>query len=401
MRRRERLAAALAAAAVALLAVPAVATGESTAGPTTLDAATLRWGINNESSNRAYAPDTYNFFSAGLAPNPGSGGRTIEQSAWSPSSGAVRIEKWDGTSWRPATWEGLSTDSSGAPLGAPAAGTFSNHSFVFGSGTGTVDVAAGTAHVAWDGDVTVLYYSGMSFFYLSDPVLDIAGGTGTLTATLSGFASSVDDPTQWAKVPPAQVTLADLPSVTLTETGFTATPAYGDVATGSFPASFVAYMDRLGSAAFWKASGAATDPFKVPLPLTVAFDESVAPPTPTPSAAPTKKPTPVENPIVEPPKPTATVTVTARPAPAPAPASVAAPPPAPAPPTAAAVPAAAAAQLPAATQLVAVRSEVAPTGHDEPAVGSARLWWAGGVLLLLAALLLAVPSVPRNRKAAP
>lgn len=398
MRRRERLAAVLAAAAVALLAVPALAAGEPTAGPTTLSAATLRWGINNESSNRAYAPDTYNFFSAGLATNPGSGGQTIEQSAWSPSAGAVRIEKWDGTSWRPATWAGLSTDSSGAPLTMPTAGTFSNHSFVFGGGTGTVDLATGTAHLTWDGDVTVLYYSGMSFFYLSDPVLDIAGGKGTLTATLSGFASSVDDPTQWAEVPPAQVTLADLPSVTLAETGFTATPAYGDVATGSFPASFVAYMDELGTAAFWKASGAATDPFKVPLPLTVAFDEAVAAPTPTPSAAPTKRPTPLENPVVEPPEPTATVTVTARPAPAPA--SVPTPPPAPAPPTVAAVPAAAAAQLPAATQLVAVRSEVAPTGHDERAVGSARLWWAGGALLLIAALLLAVPSVPRNRKAA-
>jgi len=398
VRSRERLAAVLAAAAVALLAVPALAAGESTpAGPTTLSTATLRWGINNESSNRAYAPDTYNFFSAGLVPDPGAGGQTIKESAWSPSSGAVRVEKWDGTAWQPATWAGLSTDSKGAPLGAPAQGTFSNHSFVFSGGTGTVDPAAGTAHVAWDGDLTVLYYSGMSFFYISDPVLDVAAGTGTLTATLSGFASSVDDPTKWAPVPAAQVTLAELPSVTLADTSLTATPAYGDVATGSFPKSFVDYMDKLGTAAFWKASGAATDPFKLPLPITVAYDESVAAPTPTPSAAPTKTPTPVDNPIVKPPKATATVTVTARPAPAP----VTAPPPAPLPPTVAAVPTAPAAQLPAATQLVAVRSEVAPTGPDEPAVGSARLWWAGGVLLLIAALLLAVPSFPRNRKASP
>jgi Htaa protein len=396
VRSRERLAAVLAAVAVALLAAPALAADDTTpTGPVTLSTATLRWGINNESSNRAYAPDTYNFFSAGRVPDPGAGGRTITEPAWSASSGAVRIEKWDGTAWKPATWAGLSTDSSGTPLGAPTAGTFSNHSFVFSGGTGTVDVAAGTAHVAWDGDLTVLYYSGMSLFYVSDPVLDVASGKGTVTATVSGFASSVDDPTRWAPVAPAQVTLADLPSVTLGATGLTTTPAYGDVATGSFPSSFVDYMDKLGTAAFWKASGAATDPFKVPLPLSVGYDEEAAAPTPTPSAAPTRTPTPVDNPIVKPPKPTATVTVTARPAPVPV------PPPAPAPPTAAAVPAAPAAQLPAATQLVAVRSEVAPTGHDEPAVGSVRLWWAGGVLLLLAALLLAVPSFPRNRKAAP
>lgn len=400
MRSRERLAVALAAAAVALPAVPALAVEEPTAtGPITLSNATFRWGINNESSNRAYAPDTYNFFSAGLVPDPGAGGRTIPESAWSPSSGAVRIEKFDGKTWKPATWAGLSTDSNGAPLGAPAAGTFSNHSFVFSGGTGTVDVAAGTAHVAWDGDVTVLYYSGMSFFSISDPVLDVAGGRGTVTATLSGYASSVEDPTKWAAVPAAQVTLADLPAVTLAEAALTATPAYGDVATGSFPASFVAYMEQLGTAAFWRASGAATDRFKVPLPITVAYADAADAPAPTPSAAPTKTPAPVENPIVKPPKATATVTVTARPAPAPAP--VAAPPPAPVPPTVAAVPTAPAAQLPAATQLVAVRSEVAPTGHDERAVGSARLWWAGGVLLLAAALLLAVPSFPRNRKAAP
>lgn len=394
---RERFAAALAAAAVALLAVPALAAGEPTAtGPITVSTATLRWGINNESNNRAYAPDTYNFFSAGLVPDPGSGGQTLEEAAWAPSVGAVRIEKWDGTAWRPATWAGLSTDSNGAPLGPPTAGTFSNHSFVFGGGTGTVDLAAGTARIAWDGDLTVLYYSGMSFFYVSDPVLDVAGGRGTVTATVSGFASSVEDPTTWAPVPPAQVTLADLPSVALTETSLTATPAYGDAATGSFPESFVAYMDKLGTAAFWKASGAATDPFKVPLPLTVGYDAAVVAPTPTPSAAPTKTPPPLANPVVKPPRPTATVTVTARPAPAP----VTAPPPAPLPPPVAAVPTASAAQLPAATQLVAVRSEVAPTGRDERAAGPAHLWWAGGVLLLLAALLLAVPSFPSNRKAA-
>ena len=104
----------------------------------------------------------------------------------------------------------------------------------------------------------------MSIFYVSDPVLDVADGHGTLTATVQGYASSVDDPDTWEPVEPATVTLADLPDVDLSdERGLTVTPAYlgvrvdgvgqvtGDQWTGSFPQSFVDYMDRLGTAAFW------------------------------------------------------------------------------------------------------------------------------------------------------
>ncbi|HRD15133.1 MAG TPA: hypothetical protein PLI79_25095, partial [Mycobacterium sp.] len=59
-------------------------------------------------------------------------------------------------------------------LGTPTAGTFSHHRFALSGGTGELDVEAGTAHVEWDGDVTVLYYSVMSMFHISDPVLDVA-----------------------------------------------------------------------------------------------------------------------------------------------------------------------------------------------------------------------------------
>ena len=215
--RRDRVAGALLAlVGSVLLAVPALAddpTEAPTAGPAAIDGVALRWGVNNESSNRAFAPRTYNFFSAGQVPDPGKGGTTLPRSGWHQKSGDVAIEKWNGSAWKPATWAGLSTDSSGAELGSPTAGTFSNHRFVFAEGVGTVDLAAGTAHVAWDGDVTVLYYSGMSFFTISDPVLDVADGRGTLTATVSGYASSVDNPDSWAPVAAAQVTLADLPEV--------------------------------------------------------------------------------------------------------------------------------------------------------------------------------------------
>ena len=87
-----------------------------------LDDAVLRWGVNNESSNRAYAPRTYNFFSAGRVPDPGEGGETIPQGRWKQAAGDVQIQKWNGSAWRKATWAGLSTDSDGNPLGSPTAG---------------------------------------------------------------------------------------------------------------------------------------------------------------------------------------------------------------------------------------------------------------------------------------
>jgi len=396
VRRNQIAALLLAVVGSTLLAVPALAddpTEAPTTGPVAVDGVALRWGLNDESSNRAFAPQTYNFFSAGRVPDPGQGGTTLPRNGWHQVVGDVSVEKWIGSAWKPATWAGLTTDSSGAALGSPTAGTFSKHRFVFADGTGTADVAAGTAHVAWDGDVTVLYYSGMSFFTISDPVLDVADGRGTLTATVSGYASSVDDPNSWAPVPPAQVTLADLPAVSLDDDGLSTTPAYLGVAVtgvgqvaggatfGSFPQTFVDYMQRLGTAAFWLSSGASTDAFKVPLPLTVAFGSGEQPVEPTPTAVPTKKP--IKNPVVPPP---VTVTVTAAPAPVTPVAPLAAPT-LPAVPTSS-VPVAGGA-LPAAAQLVAGPLTSAP--RTEPESDATWIWWLGGGLLLAAALTLLVP----------
>ncbi|WP_182525786.1 hypothetical protein [Nocardioides dongkuii] len=426
--RRERMAAA-AAAAVLLgtglaVASPASAAADDPADPAApgavaLDDAVLRWGVNHETSNRAHAPDTFNFLSAGLVPDPGRGGTTLPRSRWEQRAGAVEVQKWSGTRWRAATWEGLSTDAAGKPLGSPSSGSTSGLRFTIGSGEGWVNPAAGTARVAWDGDVTVLYYSGMSMFHVSDPVLDVADGRGTLTATVRGYASSIDDPGSWAPVPAASVTLADLPDVDLGDgsaTGVIAQPAYlgvtSDVAgqvtdsewAGAFPRSFVAYQDRLGTAPFWFSTGSATDRFKVPLPLSVSYDAAADDPGPTPTQPPTQPP--ITNPTVDPPSPTATPTATpssppvapAVPAPV-APTPAVAPPAAvvPSAPAAAAVPTGATAPtapaaLPASTQLVSARPAPA---FEEPLPVSP--WWVGGGLLLAAALVLLLPDPRRDR----
>lgn len=371
-------------------------TGEPTSGPVEVTDAVLRWGLSNESNNAAHEPGSFNFFSAG-AVLPGLGA-LLRQDQWRASAGDVTVEKWNGSAWRTTAWNGWRTTSDGTPITNPGAGTFSNHQVVVRGGEGTVDRATGTARITWEGTFTVLYYSGRSFFHVTDPRLDVAAdGTGTLTGSVSGYASSRDDPTQRVEVPAREVVLADLPSVDLDDpAGFTATPAYRGVRVtgtgqrtdvpdaGSFPQSFVTMMEELGTGPFWYSSGAATDPFKVALPLTVAYDASTPAPVPPPAPAPSDVPTVPENTALAPPaRGTSGRDGTA--APVRAAPRVAAP-------AVLGVPvaeaAAAAPPLPAGQDLVAVSASSRPAAS---AAGGEALWWLGGGLLLGAAALVAVP----------
>lgn len=366
-------------------------TEPATTEPTTetLTDAVLRWGVNDESNTAAYNPGTFNFLVAGKIPDPGQGGQQVPESQWQQRSGNVEVEKWDAgaSTWTDATWAGLRTDSTGAAL---RIGTSSNHQLVFGKGTGTLDRAAGTARIAWQGSATVVFYSGLSFFYLSDPVLEVADGRGTVTATLSGFGSAQDDPTRWVAVPPAVVTIATLPQVSLGADGFSVDPAYRGVGVdlaagaqvrtgqhwGAFPQAWVAFMEPLGTAAFWYSSGGAADPNKIAAALSVAFDARRAV-VPTPTVA-TSTPPKVTN--GAPPPPTPSATAAGNPASAAAPVVV--------PPAAAAVPAPEQALL--ARPGTDLRPASARTGPSTDAVRSWP-WWGGGALLLLAAGALVVP----------
>ncbi|MCK5891913.1 HtaA domain-containing protein [Aeromicrobium sp.] len=259
----------------------------------TVTGAVLRWGLNHESNNRAFAPHTFNFFRAGRLPDPGRGGVVMTSAQWTGVDGNVSIEKWDGSSYRPADWSGLSTDETGTTIPSPTSGKFSGHQVVFANGSGTVDPHAGAMSLTWDGDVTVVYYSGMSFFYLSDPTLDITGGSGTLTAELSGFASSQLDPTQWGSVAPRRVTVATFSDATISADGvLQATPDYAGVLNGlpeqvrtgadagSFPTDFIEFQQEAGAASYWFSSGGSTDRFKAALPVTVLVDPAMLPPAP-------------------------------------------------------------------------------------------------------------------------
>ncbi|PJJ65490.1 LPXTG cell wall anchor domain-containing protein [Compostimonas suwonensis] len=302
--RRAVLATATAAALAlsTLVASPAAPAFADDPAGTAVSDAVFRWGLSNEANNKAFAPGTSNFFSAGKAPKT-SGADTISESEWAATSGDVTIEKQqaDG-SYATATWAGLKTTPAGGTIPSPTSGQFSNHRVVIGDGTGDADADADSADIQWTGDFTVAFYSGMTQFYVSDPHLIVSNGSGELTATLSGFGTSMDDPDVFQPLPTAEVTLAVLNGVDVTDDGFEVSPDYLGVEVelpasaspqvrtgdnwGSFPQSMVDYQLLTGQSSYWYSSGLSTDAFKVPLPISVGFELAPAPVAPSITAQP-------------------------------------------------------------------------------------------------------------------
>lgn len=286
--------------------------------------------MSNEANNAAHNPGTFNFFSAGKSKPGGPDGPqectgsdgkrrgdktwSVRKQDWNQKSGNVRLEKSNGSKYVAATWCGLSTDAAGNTLNgtrcAKDASYCSNHQFVFSEGAGEVDAKAKTARIAWKGTVTVNFYSGSTYFFLADPVLDIEDGAGTLSATLSGVGGErPGEESGGGDLEPTKVVVATLPNVDPGKNGFTTKPAYDGVrvgvdgmnVTGAFPQTFISALSKMGMAPFWYDSGSSHDPAKKALPLTVSYDasEPVKQPDP-PKKPPTASPTPeVTNEAVE------------------------------------------------------------------------------------------------------
>lgn len=416
--------------------VTASPTSSPTSSPTdepegtfTVDDAQLRWAINDETNNNAFAPGTINFVSAGKVPDPGEGGARISDKnvwsstgarAWRATSGNVRVEKQQpGGSYATATFAGLYTTVAGTRMSGTN-GPFSGHQVVLDGGTGTVDADAGTATISWKGSFSVVYYSGMTFFTATDPVLTVKPSGATLTATLGGYKTSMDDSTVWTEVPDRKgVVLADLPAIDLgADLGFTATPRYlgvryaapatgtqqvtSDPTTfGAFPRSYLAFMSTVGSGSYWYSSGGSADAHKIPAPITVSYAAGapVVPPTddgdgetddPDPTDGTTTQPTtpvnPTPPPVTQPPAPS----LPAQPFPTSAPSAAPTADPVLTAPDAA--PVAEAGVVPAlpgqAPTIYALASADSATVAD-PGNGSGHLWqwWTGSALLLAAAAI--------------
>jgi hypothetical protein len=266
-----------------------------------LENAVLRWGLNDEANNGAYFGGC-NYLSAGRTPDPG-GSVVFSETQYSARAGSVSIEKPDASGrFVPATWQTKCLDRAGAPLSSGTATPYGGNQFVITNGTGEVDRATGSARIRWTGDVTVAYYGGLTFWYLSDPVLTVENGSGTLTATVGGFGTDMDDMSKWQPLSDRTVTLATFSGVQVGPDGFTAQPDYRGVAVdlpagqtaqsrggadwGSFPQSFIDFQLETGAAAYWYSSGGQADAAKPAQPFVVGYDAATfAPPVAAPETA--------------------------------------------------------------------------------------------------------------------
>ncbi len=264
-------------------------------GTVAVEDARLRWGLSAEAGAGAFFGGC-NFLSAGAVGDTGSGRVWTEVDGFYRSTdGDVSIRRTTAAGADEAvTFASRCLGPDGLPVStADLRGTGAE--VVIDGGEGAVDRSTGTATIRWSGSFTVVFYGGLTYWSASDPVLTVApDGTGTLTATASGYGTSMADQTKWEALPATQVVLADLRGVSLDDpTGFTVVPEYLGVAVsgpgidqaarstgdepywGSFPQSFVDFQVRTGQGAYWYTSGGQRDRAKLPLPLAVSYDASV------------------------------------------------------------------------------------------------------------------------------
>ncbi len=283
-----------------------------------VDDAVFRWGLSNEAGGGAYA-GTCNFLTAGVIGDPGGSFAWTEAQAlelgYSTSSGNVTVVKPNASGdLVQASWEtrcqkpdgtGNVTVAAGTNPAVPAsyvvgptATNVTRNEVVITGGTGTVDPDSNTATIQWDGDFSVVFYGGFTFWTGSDPKLTVnADGSAQLTATARGYGSSMEADENgnfpWTALTPREIVLADLTGVTVDEDGFSVTPDYLGVTLdtgtgtpqttgaswGSFPQSFVDFQVLTGQSSYWYSSGGARDAAKPASPLTVGYtlDEGTDP----------------------------------------------------------------------------------------------------------------------------
>ncbi|WHS27114.1 hypothetical protein [Auritidibacter ignavus] len=270
-------------------------------GNFTIDNAQFRWGINVESNAGAFFGGC-NWLQAGKAGNWGRSEVWSNDRLFKVKEGNVRIEKRLGaTQWTTPTWQNKCQDLTGSTprtvLTNPAE-TGTQAEVVIDGGQGHYDATTGTLRIKWKGSFTVVFYGGMTYWWATDPVLELTNGKGTLTADLGGYGADMYDLSKWTvlethkKVPMATINSVSMKTDPQTKqlNGLTTTPRYRgvkvDVAAvgpsnpqnrnepnwGSFPQQFVDFQVLTGQAGYWYTTGGLRDPAKPPTPITVSFD---------------------------------------------------------------------------------------------------------------------------------
>lgn len=287
MRNRLRTMTALAMVAVGLPIAAGVA-GEAGAVPEAITDATLEWTVNDESNTGSFNGQC-NFMSGGqsdgYAPTYRATGGNATVLKLNAAGAHVPVSDY---ATRCRDRNGTTVIAGGsARLGQKVRYT---------GGTGTIDPATGATSIRWSGTFSVNYYGTLTPFWFSDPELTVgADGTGVVTATMGGYASSIDNPDVRELADPVPgVVIATLSGVDArNRSGFVATPAYAGVQVesaespqirvypgwGSWPVPFVEFMTDIGLGPYWYTSGGAADVRKAPAPIVVGFGTGTAPTT--------------------------------------------------------------------------------------------------------------------------
>jgi hypothetical protein len=288
--------------AVALSAAPAQAAAVTTIGSNPVTDATFTWGLSDEQGGGAFFGGC-NFLSAGTAGNTGSSRVWAEADGfYKTTDGNVTIQKPDAAGQPVApTWATKCQTAAGTPVTANNVASKTGNQVKIAAGRGVVNVATNTASIQWTGSFTSVFYGGMTYWSAKDPKLTInADGTGTVTATASGYGADMVETGKWTTIAPKVITLANLTDVDVTAAGLVVggtsnpaiTPSYLGVtanvgtgtpqatsgpAWGSFPQSYVEFQQLTGQSSYWYSSGGARDAAKPAAPLTVRLTSAAAP----------------------------------------------------------------------------------------------------------------------------
>ncbi|MDR0627033.1 MAG: hypothetical protein LBG11_07210, partial [Bifidobacteriaceae bacterium] len=137
---------------------------------TVLSNAMLAWGFNAETRGKSYY-GACNFLMAGSPGTDGNAGRAAE---WSPGdwgkdlyhgeSGNAKVVNSAG---RLVPFERRCLDPAGEPL---TDSTYTDTQVQLTGGSGWRDSKTGQARIEWDGTFTVVYYDGLTYFWVEDPV---------------------------------------------------------------------------------------------------------------------------------------------------------------------------------------------------------------------------------------
>lgn len=283
---------ALTAGALAMASAPAQAASvTTTATDQAITGARLTWGLSNEQGGGAFFGGC-NFLSAGKAGNTGSSRLWTEADGfYKTTDGNVTVEKPNAAGvYGQPTWATKCQDRNGSPVLAALTSSKTENRINLAAGKGSFNTATGAGSIQWTGSFTSVFYGGLTYWSATNPKLTVnADGTGTLTATASGYGADMDDTSQWTTIADTTITLASFSNVTLDQDGFASTPTYlGTAITttgtpqpakssaneaywGAFPQSYVDFQVKTGQSSYWYTSGGARDAAKPATEVGVSY----------------------------------------------------------------------------------------------------------------------------------